>query len=79
MFSKPKSEDTFQESLSLTYVLWVFLGLLGAHRAYLGHWSWFVIYFFTLGGVGVLWLVDLFRIGDMVKLKNLESKRTATH
>ena len=59
---------------STAYALWFFLGWAGAHRAYLGHWGWFVIYFFTFGGLGILWVIDLFRIPGLVRMTNIENK-----
>lgn len=46
------------------YLLWLF-GFLGAHRFYFGRPVTGTIYFFTLGLLGVGWLVDLFLIPGM--------------
>jgi len=46
------------------YVLWIF-GFLGAHRFYFGKPVTGTLYFFTLGLLGVGWLVDLFLIPGM--------------
>jgi len=43
---------------------------LGAHYAYLGKWGIQLAYWFTLGGLGVWLMVDLFRIGGLVKRYN---------
>ena len=43
---------------------------LGAHYAYLGKWGVQLAYWFTLGGLGVWLMVDLFRIGGLVKRHN---------
>ena len=43
---------------------------LGAHYAYLGKWGIQLAYWFTLGGLGVWLMVDLFRIGGLVKRHN---------
>lgn len=51
------SNDT--HSLSAGYLLWVF-GFTGAHRFYFGKPISGTIWFFTLGLLGVGWLVDLF-------------------
>lgn len=56
----------------IAFVLWLCLGLVGAHRAYLGHWFWFVVLIFTVGGLGLFWVIDGFRLGELVKLYNLE-------
>jgi TM2 domain-containing membrane protein YozV len=46
-------------SLLLGYVFWIF-GFMGAHRFYYGKRVSGTIYFFTLGLLGVGWIVDLF-------------------
>ena len=43
---------------------------LGAHYAYLGKWGIQLAYWFTLGGLGLWLIVDLFRIGGLVKRYN---------
>jgi TM2 domain-containing membrane protein YozV len=45
-------------SLFVGYVLWIF-GFLGAHRFYFGRPVSGTIYLFTLGLLGIGWLVDL--------------------
>lgn len=51
-------------SLILGYVLWIF-GFTGAHRFYFGKPISGTVYFFTLGLLGVGWLIDLFLIPSM--------------
>lgn len=46
-------------SLLVGYLLWLF-GVLGAHRFYFGKPISGTIYFFTLGLLGVGWVIDLF-------------------
>lgn len=46
------------------YVLWIF-GFTGAHRFYYGKQITGTIWFFTLGLLGVGWLIDLFLIPSM--------------
>jgi len=46
------------------YVAWVF-GFMGAHRFYYGKPVSGTIYFFTLGLLGVGWVIDLFLIPSM--------------
>lgn len=58
------------KSASVAAILWLFLGLLGGHRYYLGlarSGAWQTL---TLGGFGVWWLLDLFRLGGMVRRRN---------
>ena len=51
-------------SVAMGYVLWIF-GFMGMHRFYYGKPISGTIYFFTLGLVGIGWLVDLFLIPGM--------------
>ena len=48
----------------LGYLLWIF-GFLGAHRFYYGKPVTGRIWFFTLGLLGIGWLIDLFLIPSM--------------
>jgi len=50
-------QDT--HSLMIGYLLWLF-GFTGAHRFYFGKPVSGTIWFFTLGLLGVGWLIDLF-------------------
>jgi TM2 domain-containing membrane protein YozV len=54
--------DTHRKSVG--YVLWIF-GFLGSHRFYYGRPISGTIWFFTLGLLGIGWLVDLFLIPSM--------------
>lgn len=47
-------------SLKVVYVIWFFCGLFGGHRFYLRHNALGLLYLFTLGVLGIGWLVDLF-------------------
>lgn len=49
---------------SMGYILWLF-GFLGAHRFYYGKPVSGTIYFFTMGLLGIGWLIDLFLIPAM--------------
>lgn len=51
-------------SVAMGYILWIF-GFMGMHRFYYGKPISGTIYFFTLGLVGIGWLVDLFLIPSM--------------
>jgi len=52
--------------LILGYVLWIF-GFTGAHRFYYGRPITGTIWFFTLGLLGIGWLVDLILIPGMAR------------
>jgi len=51
-------------SLVIGYLLWLF-GFLGAHRFYYGRPVTGTLWLFTLGLLGIGWLVDLFLIPGM--------------
>ncbi len=55
-------QDTHLKSIG--YLLWIF-GFLGAHRFYYGKPITGTIWLFTLGLLGIGWLVDLFLIPGM--------------
>ena len=59
-------ERSNSHSLLVGYLLWIF-GFLGAHRFYYGRQLTGTLYFFTLGLLGIGWLVDLFLIPGMDK------------
>ena len=54
--------DTHRKTIG--YLLWV-LGFTGAHRFYYGRPISGTIWFFTLGLLGIGWLIDLFLIPSM--------------
>ncbi|HSH69972.1 MAG TPA: TM2 domain-containing protein [Deferrisomatales bacterium] len=60
--------DTHRKSLG--YILWLF-GFTGSHRFYYGRPVSGTVYFFTLGLLGVGWLVDLFLIPSMDRQADL--------
>lgn len=51
-------------SVAFGYILWIF-GFTGAHRFYYGRTLTGTIWFFTLGLLGIGWLIDLFLIPSM--------------
>ena len=51
-------------SILVGYVLWLF-GFTGAHRFYFGKPITGTIWFFTLGLLGIGWLIDVFLIPSM--------------
>ncbi len=52
------------------YILWIF-GFTGSHRFYYGKPVTGTIWFFTLGLLGIGWLIDLFLIPGMDREANL--------
>lgn len=51
-------------SVVIGYILWIF-GFMGAHRFYYGKKWTGLLWFLTLGLVGIGWLVDLFLIPSL--------------
>ena len=51
-------------SVAMGYILWIF-GFMGMHRFYYGKQISGTIYFFTLGLLGIGWIIDLFLIPGM--------------
>jgi TM2 domain-containing membrane protein YozV len=56
------ANDTHLKSIG--YLLWIF-GFTGSHRFYYGKPISGTVYFFTLGLLGIGWLIDLFLIPSM--------------
>ncbi len=62
------NEDTHSKVVG--YALWI-LGFTGAHRFYYGKPVTGTIWFFTLGLLGIGWLIDLFLIPSMDRQADL--------
>jgi TM2 domain-containing membrane protein YozV len=60
-------------SLIIGYLLWIF-GFTGAHRFYFGKQISGTIWFFTLGLLGIGWLIDLFLIPSLNRQAALRFK-----
>ena len=58
----PHPGDTHSKTIG--YLLWIF-GFTGSHRFYYGKPITGTIWFFTLGLLGIGWLIDLFLIPSM--------------
>ena len=56
------TDDTHSKTIG--YLLWIF-GFTGSHRFYYGKPITGTIWFFTLGLLGIGWLIDLFLIPSM--------------
>jgi len=68
------SNNTPTHSVGIGYILWIF-GFLGAHRFYYGRQITGIIWMFTLGLLGIGWLIDLFLIPSMVRsMKRTEAE-----
>ncbi len=64
-YQRPMTEPSGKtHSKTIGYLLWIF-GFTGAHRFYFGKPITGAIWFFTLGLLGIGWLIDLFLIPSM--------------
>jgi len=57
-------EKSATHNILIGYLLWIF-GFTGSHRFYYGKPVTGTIYFFTLGLLGIGWLIDIFLIPSM--------------
>ena len=57
-------EKSSSHNIIIGYLLWIF-GFTGSHRFYYGKPVTGTLYFFTLGLLGVGWLIDIFLIPSM--------------
>ena len=63
--------DLRKKSVAVTWLLWIFLGMFGAHRFYMGRIGTGVAMFLTLGGLLIWELVDAFLIPGMLRTNQL--------
>ncbi len=63
----------------IAYLLWFFLGSLGAHRYYLGNIGMGIAMNLTLGGLGIWALIDVFFISGRLRTKNNEIEADLIH
>ena len=62
--------DSVKKDARVAYTIWVFLGIFGGHRFYLGDTGRSIAMLFTLGGLGVWTLADVLLIGRRVRAVN---------
>ncbi|KAK3086034.1 hypothetical protein FSP39_012423 [Pinctada imbricata] len=67
---KPKVNPYQKRSLDDAFLLWATLGLFGAHHFYLHRYFFGVLYLLTLGLFFGGWLIDFFRMRELVKDSN---------
>lgn len=58
------------KSTGTAYLLWFFLGFLGAHKFYLDKVGMGILYLFTFGFFGLGLFIDLFTLGSQVSEYN---------
>lgn len=61
-----------QSKVKSTGTAYLFWFLLGAHYAYLGKWGIQILYWLTLGGLGIWALIDLFTMSGKVNKYNAD-------
>ncbi|GAA0894807.1 hypothetical protein GCM10009122_44890 [Fulvivirga kasyanovii] len=59
-----------QSKFKSTGTAYLFYFLFGLHYAYLDKWGLQILYWFTLGGLGLWALIDLFTMSDKVNNYN---------
>lgn len=66
------------KSKGVAYLLHIFFGFLGAGRFYVGDIGMGILNLLTMGGFGILWIIDLFLLSGRVDYRNaLFAARTA--
>jgi hypothetical protein len=68
--------DAVKKDPRAAYALWCVAGIFGGHRFYLGDTGRSVAMLFTLGGLGLWTLLDVFFLGRRVRVVN-RSRRGA--
>ncbi len=66
MSTKPE----LQASIKSQGTAWVLFLFLGAHYAYVGKWGLQILFWITLGGLGVWTLASFFLVNGLVKSYN---------
>ena len=64
--------DKKKKSITVSWLMWFFLGGFGGHRYYLGKIGTGILMTLTLGGLGIWALIDAFLINKMVRKLNDE-------
>ena len=62
--------ESVRKSRTVAYGRWCVTGIFGGHRFYLGDTGRSVAMLFTLGGLGVWTLLDVFFVGRRVRAVN---------
>ncbi|SDT44777.1 TM2 domain-containing protein [Actinoplanes derwentensis] len=62
--------ESVKKDAPTAYLLWVLTGIIGGHRFYLGDTGRSIAMLFTLGGLGLWTLADVFLIARRVEAVN---------
>lgn len=57
----------YSTQLLISYILWWFLGIFGAHRFFNGHWKSGVLMALTAGMCGIWWIIDAVLMSEIVR------------
>ncbi|MEV4348440.1 TM2 domain-containing protein [Actinoplanes sp. NPDC049596] len=68
--------DAVKKDPRVAYALWCLTGLFGGHRFYLGDTARSIAMLFTLGGLGLWTLIDVFFIAHRVQTINRSRRAT---
>jgi TM2 domain-containing membrane protein YozV len=72
-FKKPRAANASESSRGIALVLAIPLGWTGAHRFYVGRVGTGLAMLFTLGGLGLWWLIDIVMVA-CGQLKDMDGK-----
>jgi TM2 domain-containing membrane protein YozV len=63
------------KSTGVAFLLWCLclIGVCGLHRIYVGRVGTGILWLLTLGLLGIGQIIDLFLLGSMVRIANLET------
>ena len=62
--------EAMKKETRVAYALWCVVGIIGGHRFYLGDTGRSIAMLFTLGGLGVWTLIDVFFVARRVRTVN---------
>ena len=62
--------DSVKKDVRVAYGIWLVLGIFGGHRFYLGDTGRSIAMLFTLGGLGLWTLADVFFVARRVRTVN---------
>ena len=63
-----------KKSKGIAYLIWLFFGIFGGHRYYMGDIRIGIAMTLTGGGGGLWFLLDIFFIGKRIESKNVDLK-----
>jgi len=64
------AEEFGKKKKSPRVAFWLAMSVAGLHYLYLGRWVVALIYCATFAGFGVWWIIDLFRVQELVRVRN---------